>query len=130
MLSAGHIHPGHRARAAPTAFSPDRGSYDIEDACDAALFRYGGAWGPWLPTTATEEARRDVARLRTEEADARTTYTQWAHRYEYVVRTGRNLSDYTQLLQNLPAAKATLQRVELALLEALRRQAALPENVQ
>ena len=31
-----------------TVFSPNRGSEDVASACDAALHRYGGFWGPFV----------------------------------------------------------------------------------
>ena len=40
----------HRRVAASAAriFAPDRGDYHIEAACDLALRRYGGVWGPFV----------------------------------------------------------------------------------
>lgn len=35
--------------ATSAVFSPDRGSTDLEGACAAAMVRYHGFWGPWLP---------------------------------------------------------------------------------
>jgi hypothetical protein len=31
-----------------STFSPDRGTPDLDGACDAALKQHGGFWGPWL----------------------------------------------------------------------------------
>ena len=46
----------HRRAAASATriFAPDRGDYHVEAACDLALRRYGGVWGPFVGHPPTE----------------------------------------------------------------------------